>query len=367
MGTSYDPNALDKYMQKAESFQSYSTDRKDLDHFNNPYSGFDNLKPAPIRDEFMYALIHEGNINQMNNGQPLTVQYFFSQETFDKFVDPKTGDHDATALNDALQIDPDDYPEYRDSIACFKVHPEKVKGGELILPSGKCLANTQLGSGGAHQAFAPTDVSIDLQNSGALEIMPEKSFIHTGHNTIVDPKRRRIIKQAIDERHKYCIANGTTHHDTSHIYKKGFPANPTLLSGKPFEIASATKTKVLIKTKSADKNAILAQQKSIESKQSKNLINKTKKLVKTPSDVKSDPITMPYCHKSIADEKIDKTKKQDLSPVSDTRSKISDTKEARLSFKGLHDLQKYLDQSEQAEQSKDKLLSNDDFCLQLNN
>lgn len=364
MGRSYDPDDLGKYLQEAEIFQSYSNDVSSL-LCDNPYTGFDNLKPAPIKDEYIYALVHvDNNVKQLNKEQPLNVQYFFSQETFDKFVDPKTGDHDATALNDALQIDPGNYPNYRDSIACFKVHPEKVKGGELILPAGKCLANTQLGSGGAHQAFAPTDVSIDLQNSGALEIMPEKSFIHTGHNTIVDPNRREIIKQAIEERYTNCIANGTPHHDTLYKYSFGFPANPTLLSGKPFEIASATKTKFLIKTKSADKNAILAQQKSIESKQSKNLINKTKKLVKAPSDIKSDPITMPYCHKSNADEKIDKTKKKDLSPISDTRSKISDTKDARLSFKGLHDLQKYLDQSEQAEQSKDKLLSNDDFCLQ---
>ena len=243
MGRNYDPADIGNYLDEAESFQTFSNDPMDADHYMNSYSGFDNLKAAPITDQHIYALVHDGNIAQMNGNKPLDVCYFFDQATYDKFVDPKTGKHDAAALNDALQLDPAGYPTYRDSIICFDVHPEKAKGGVLKLPVGTCTANTQLGGGGAHEAFAPKDISIDLQNSGVLEVNRSKSHLHTGYNTKVEPVRQAKVQKAIAERQQNCIDNGTKHHNTGTKYANEFTPTPNQVAGKPFEATKETGTK----------------------------------------------------------------------------------------------------------------------------
>lgn len=157
MERKYNPADLSKYLSEAEEYQTFSNDPLDK-NYKNTYSGYDNLSISSIKDEHIYAVIHDGNIAQIKNGEPLNVSYFFDQATYDKFVDPSTGEFDATALSEALQLDPAGYPSYRNSIACFDVHPEKVSGGVLKLPSGICTANTQFGGGGGHQAFAPKDI-----------------------------------------------------------------------------------------------------------------------------------------------------------------------------------------------------------------
>ena len=157
MERKYNPADLSKYLSEAEEYQTFSNDPLDK-NYKNTYSGYDNLSISSIKDEHIYAVIHDGNIAQIKNGEPLNVSYFFDQATYDKFVDPSTGEFDATALSEALQLDPAGYPSYRNSRACFDVHPEKVSGGVLKLPSGICTANTQFGGGGGHQAFAPKDI-----------------------------------------------------------------------------------------------------------------------------------------------------------------------------------------------------------------
>ncbi len=250
MERKYSPSDLSSYLKEAERFQSFSNNPMDLDTYNNTYSGCDELRISPIRDDHIYAVIHDGNIKQLEMGEPLDVKYFFDQATYDKFVDPSTGQFDATALSEALQLDPAGYPTYRGSIACFDVHPENVSGGVLELPTGICTANTQFGGGGGHQTFAPKDISADLQRSGALQINCEKSHFHTGINTTVSPERQALVDAGVAERQNYCIVNNTPHHDASATFATGFEATPDLVEGQPFEQASCVFAEVvdIIKT-----------------------------------------------------------------------------------------------------------------------
>ena len=233
MERKYNPDDLSVYLKEAEEFQTFTYDPSDMDNWNT-YSGYDELSISSIQDNHIYALVHPGNIAEINNKEPLNVKYFFDQVTYDKFVDPLTGKFDATALSEALQLDPQGYPNYRDSIVCFDVHPEKVSGGVLQLPSGTCWANTQFGGGGAHQTFAPRDISADLQTCGALQINLEKSHFNTGTNTAVSAERQADIDIGVDERQNNCITNGTSHHDTTVSYSKGFTPTPDLVGGQPF-------------------------------------------------------------------------------------------------------------------------------------
>lgn len=236
MGRVYDPADLSSYLREAEGFQTFSNDPLDVNYLNT-YSGCDDLSISPIQDEHIYAVIHDGNIAQIENGEPLNVSYFFDQATYDKFVNPSTGEFDAAALSEALQLDPAGYPNYRNSIACFDVNPKGVSGGVLKLPTGVCTANTQFGGGGGHQTFAPKDISADLQNSGVLQINCEKSHFHTGVNTAVSSEKQAIVNAGVAERQNYCIVNDTPHHDTSVTYTTGFESTPDLVGGRPFDYA----------------------------------------------------------------------------------------------------------------------------------
>ena len=234
MERKYDPADLSSYLNEAEGFQTFSNDPLDVNYLNT-YSGCDDLSISPIQDEYIYAVIHDGNIAQIEKGEPLNVSYFFDQATYDKFVDPSTGAFDAAALSEALQLDPAGYPTYRNSIACFKVNHENVSGGVLSLPTGICSANTQFGGGGGHQTFAPKDISMDLQKSGALQINQERSHFHTGINTAVSAERQAIVDAGVAERQNNCIENGTPHHDISITYSAGFDPTPDLVGGQPFD------------------------------------------------------------------------------------------------------------------------------------
>lgn len=238
MGRVYDPADLSSYLSEAEGFQTFSNDPLDVNYLNT-YSGFDDLSISPILDEHIYAVIHDGNIAQIENGEPLNVSYFFDQATYDKFVDPSTGEFDAAALSEALQLDPAGYPNYRNSIACFDVNPKGLSGGVLMLPTGICTANTQFGGGGGHETFAPKDISADLQKNGVLQINREKSHFHTGVNTSVSPEKQAVVDAGVAERQNYCIVNDTPHHDTSVTYTTGFESTPDLVGGQPFYYVSS--------------------------------------------------------------------------------------------------------------------------------
>ena len=234
MNRKYDPFDLPDYLDESERFQTfrYAPLNPEL---QNAYTGLDQLQISSIQDDHIYALIHDGNIAQIENGEPVSVSYFFDQATYDKFVDPTTGEFDACALSEALQLDPGGYSNYRDSIACFDVHPEKLPDGDLKLPTGTCTANTQFGGGGGHQAFAPKDVSADLQSSGVLQVNPDRSNFHTGTNTEVTPEKQDMVDHGVEERQKNCLQNMTPHHDTSVDYPHGFTPTPNLVGGEAFQ------------------------------------------------------------------------------------------------------------------------------------
>ena len=201
MNRKYDPFDLPDYLDEAERFQSFRYDPLNPDN-QNRYTGLDDLSISSIQDDHIYAVIHEGNVAEIRDGKPVSVSYFFDQATYDKFVDPETGKFDACALSEALQLDPGDYSNYRNSIACFDVHPEKLPDGDLKLPTGTCTANTQFGGGGGHQAFAPKDISADLQSSGVLQINPDRSHFHTGTNTEVTPEKKDMVDHGVEERQR---------------------------------------------------------------------------------------------------------------------------------------------------------------------
>ena len=87
MERTYNPADLPNYLSEAEGFQTFSNDPLNPNYMNT-YSGCDDLSISPIQDEFIYAVIHDGNIAQIENGKPINVSYFFDQATYDKFVDP---------------------------------------------------------------------------------------------------------------------------------------------------------------------------------------------------------------------------------------------------------------------------------------
>lgn len=69
--------------------QSYHFD----DLVPNEYNGKDNLEIGKIQDDHIYALVHDGQLNKLDQGE-IAPEYFFDQSTFDKYVDPKTGEFD---------------------------------------------------------------------------------------------------------------------------------------------------------------------------------------------------------------------------------------------------------------------------------
>ena len=90
MGRNYNPEDLSIYLKEAEDFQTFTYDSSNQDDWNT-YTGYDELSISPIQDEHIYALVHQGNIDEIEKGIPLNVKYFFDQATYDKFVDPLTG------------------------------------------------------------------------------------------------------------------------------------------------------------------------------------------------------------------------------------------------------------------------------------
>ena len=157
----------EEMLAAAEDKQSYHL----LDELPNEYNGKDTLATGRIKDNYIYVLVHDGQLNSLNNGEPISAEYFFDQATYDQYVDPKTGNFDSKKLSEALQVKPyqsydmmngDGHAEYRNSIACFKVN------GTANVLMGYCEANTQFGGGGAHEAFIPDKESIQYQESGIL-------------------------------------------------------------------------------------------------------------------------------------------------------------------------------------------------------
>ena len=93
MERKYNIADLSEYLSEAEEFQTFTYYENDLDR-SNSYTGYDDLSISSIKDEHIYAVIHDGNIAQIENGEPLNISYFFDQATYDKFVDPSTGEFD---------------------------------------------------------------------------------------------------------------------------------------------------------------------------------------------------------------------------------------------------------------------------------
>lgn len=76
MERKYDPADLSNYLREAEGFQAFSTDPLDVNYLNT-YSGYDDLRISPIHDEHIYAVIHDENIAQIENGEPLNIRNIF--------------------------------------------------------------------------------------------------------------------------------------------------------------------------------------------------------------------------------------------------------------------------------------------------
>ena len=200
----------EEMLAAAEDKQSYHL----LDELPNEYNGKDTLATGRIKDNYIYVLVHDGQLNSLNNGEPISAEYFFDQATYDQYVDPKTGNFDSKKLSEALQVKPyqsydmmngDGHAEYRNSIACFKVN------GTANVLMGYCEANTQFGGGGAHEAFIPDKESIQYQESGILVYNRDKSLIHTGINNKVDSDAYAEIDVTSTIRVNNCKKNNAKH------------------------------------------------------------------------------------------------------------------------------------------------------------
>ena len=202
----------------------------------NEYNGLDSFSMGSIHDDRIYALVHDGNLADLEAGRSSGIEFFFDQATYDKYVDPSSGVFDAQALSEALQVKPfqsdamamtDGHAEYRNSIACFD------RNGEIETPLGVCEANTQFGGGGAHEAFIPEEESRSLQDSGALKYNSEASHIHTGENYVVSADDYDRIQAASDERCENCEEKGLSHPEPE-ACQNGFEKNPAI-EGTPFD------------------------------------------------------------------------------------------------------------------------------------
>lgn len=92
----------EEMLAAAEDKQSYHL----LDELPNEYNGKDTLATGRIKDNYIYVLVHDGQLNSLNNGEPISAEYFFDQATYDQYVDPKTGNFDSKKLSEALQVKP---------------------------------------------------------------------------------------------------------------------------------------------------------------------------------------------------------------------------------------------------------------------
>ena len=221
----------EEILRKAIQYQSFSP----RSGKRNEYNGLDNLSIGYIQDKHLYALVHDGNLNDLKEGKPSRIEYFFDQATYDKYVDSRTGKFDAKVLSEALQVKPyqssemastDGHAEYRYSIVCFD------RKGDVKAAVGICEANTQFGGGGAHQAFIPAEVSEALQANGVLKYNSGASNIRTGQNYIIGADDYGKIQAASDERCENCEEKGLEHPEPE-ACKNGFPFNPAI-NGTPF-------------------------------------------------------------------------------------------------------------------------------------
>lgn len=218
-------------LERATEYQSFSPGKS-----WNEYNGLDDLFVKHISDNKIYALIHDGNLADLEAGKSTNIEYFFDQATYDAYVDSQTGKFDAGKLSEALQVKPyqsdimaitDGHAEYRNSIACFEVN------GDIRTPVGICEANLQFGGGGGHQAFIPDEEAHKLQESGVLKYNSQLSAIHTGQNYFLDAEQYEKIQALSDERCMNCENNGLRHPEPD-LCAKGFDKNQVVY-GKPFE------------------------------------------------------------------------------------------------------------------------------------
>lgn len=201
----------------------------------NEYNGLDNLSMGSIQDDRMYALVHDGILNDLEAGNTAGIEYFFDQATYDRYVDPVTGEFDAKALSEAMQVKPyrsskmrseDGHAEYRTSIVCFD------RTGDIRTPVGVCEANTQFGGGGAHEAFIPAEESRALQANGTLRYNSAASNIHTGQNYSIGADEYRKIRVSSIKRRLNCKEKGLQHPEQEACQNE-FELNPDV-GGTPF-------------------------------------------------------------------------------------------------------------------------------------
>lgn len=130
----------EELLQLAESYQSFNPRSGRW----NEYNGLDKLSVGNIQDNRMYALVHDGNLADLEKGKSSGIEYFFDQATYDKYVDPVTGKFDAKALSEALQVKPyqcpemaatDGHAEYRNSIL-WRSHLEPFDDIQWLLEKG---------------------------------------------------------------------------------------------------------------------------------------------------------------------------------------------------------------------------------------
>ena len=65
----------EEMLAAAEDKQSYHL----LDELPNEYNGKDTLATGRIKDNYIYVLVHDGQLNSLNNGEPISAEYFFGE------------------------------------------------------------------------------------------------------------------------------------------------------------------------------------------------------------------------------------------------------------------------------------------------
>ena len=207
-------NALDEWKKDPKDFKDFAQ-----------YSGFDEFQDVVVKDDTIYTLLAEPQLEALQRGDVIGVNFFTSQDMFERFTypDPNTGEKvfDAKALSQALQIAPY-HGTYKVNLVAFDIDRSKLEGGELIAAGGICGAQSQLGCGGGEQIMFSAQDSKLLQQKGVIKFNPQKSLIGKGQNHVLSALEAQMINDAIAERNAYCRDNQTLSHDTKKEYSAGF-------------------------------------------------------------------------------------------------------------------------------------------------
>lgn len=77
----------EEMLAAAEDKQSYHL----LDELPNEYNGKDTLATGRIKDNYIYVLVHDGQLNSLNNGEPISAEYFLIKQHMINMLTQKLG------------------------------------------------------------------------------------------------------------------------------------------------------------------------------------------------------------------------------------------------------------------------------------